>query len=372
MTAPIDPPQPTENVALPELAERVRNARQTALRRISARCQELGGINLSQGVCDLPAPPEVKEAARQAITDDRAIYTHVAGIPELRTAIANKMEQFNGVTCDPEREIAVTVGSAGAFACIAMTLLNPGDEVITFSPYYTYYTGALSLMDVRVRFVETHPPDWNYAANDLATAFGPRTRMVIINTPGNPSGKVFSREELAEIAELARRHNCWILTDEIYEYITYESPHLSIASLPEVADRTITLSGPSKTFAVTGWRVGWAVGPAHVIEKALVANDMLNICAPAPLQYGVLAGLQLPDSYYAELRKSYQAKRDLLVSTLREIGFTPYIPRGSFYLMADFGAGRYPDALSAAESILESTGVATVPGRAVLCQSRGR
>jgi len=346
----------------PPLAERVRDARQTALRRLSARCQEIGGVNLSQGVCDLPAPETVKEAARQAITGNKAMYTHLAGIQPLRDAIARKMRAFNGVECDPEREIAVTVGSAGAFAAVAMAVLNPGDEVVTFSPFYTYYTDLLKLLDVRVRFVQTHPPDWQYSGTELAAAFSPRTRLVLINTPTNPTGKVFHREELRQIAQFAERHNAWIVTDEIYEYITYDAPHVSMASLPEALGRTITMSGPSKTYAVTGWRVGYAVGPATVIEKMLVVGDLLFICAPAPLQHGVLAGMNLPDSYYAEMRADYRAKRDLLADTLRAVGFEPFIPRGAFYMMADFGAGRYRDALTAAESILEEVGVATVPG----------
>jgi aminotransferase len=356
------PPQSQPQTIHPPLADRVRDARQTALRRLSARCQEIGGINLSQGVCDLPAPDEVKHAAQQAIADDRAMYTHVAGITDLRTAIARKLHEFNGIDCDPESEIAVTVGSAGAFACVAMTVLNPGDEVVTFSPYYTYYVDALKLMDVRVRFVPTRAPDWRYDPADLRAAFGPRTRMVLVNTPANPTGKVFTRDELDEIATLAQAHDCWIVTDEIYEYITFDAPHVSMATRPAAADRTITLSGPSKTYAVTGWRVGYAVGPAALIEKLLVTGDLFFICAPAPLQHGVCAGLNLPADYYTRMREDYRTKRDLLVDTLRHIGFTPYVPAGSFYLMADFGDNRFPNALAAAEAILERVGVATVPG----------
>lgn len=344
------------------LAARVRDARQTDLRRLSARCQEIGGINLSQGVCDLPAPQEVKDAAHRAIDADRAMYTNLAGIAELRAVIADKLRRFNGIEADPEREIAVSVGSAGAFACVALCTLNPGDEVIVFSPYYSYYLDLLKLLEVRVRFVATHPPDWHFDPAELEAACGPRTRMILVNTPVNPTGKVFSRAELETIASVARRHDCWIVTDEIYEYITYDVPHVSIATLPEAAGRTITMSGPSKTYAVTGWRVGYAVGPAEVIEKVLVVGDLLFICAPAPLQHGVLAGMRLPDSYYDALRADYRAKRDLLVSTLREIGFEPFVPQGAFYLMADFGAGRYPTALAAAERILDEVGVATVPG----------
>jgi aminotransferase len=365
----VDPPDPKavadsarQSSTIPPLADRVLDARQTALRRLSARCQEIGGINLSQGVCDLPAPEAVRQAARQAITDNKAMYTHLAGIHPLREAIARKMRAFNGIECDPATEIAVSVGSAGAFAAVAMSVLNPGDEVVTFSPFYTYYTDLLRLFGASVRFVHTHAPDWRYDSRQLAEAFSPRTRMVLINTPANPTGKVFQREELSEIARLARQHNTWIVTDEIYEYITYDVPHTSIAALPEAAGRTITLSGPSKTYAVTGWRVGYAVGPAEVIEKVLVVGDLLFICAPAPLQHGVLAGMNLPDAYYADMRADYRAKRDLLADTLRAIGFEPFVPQGAFYMMADFGAGRYPDALTAAERILEEVGVAAVPG----------
>lgn len=334
----------------------------TALRRLSARCAEIGGINLSQGVCDLPAPAELKEAAKRAIDDDHAMYTNLAGIAELRAAIAEKLGRFNGLAVDPQTEIAVTVGSAGAFAAVVAALLNPGDEVVVFSPFYNYYIDTLKLFGAGVRFVHTHPPGWAFSAEELAAAFNPRTRMVIVNTPANPTGKVFSRAELVQIAALARAHDAWIVTDEIYEYITFDLPHLSIATLPDAAGRTITLSGPSKTYAVTGWRVGYAAGPAEVIEKVLVVGDLFFICAPAPLQHGVLAGLRLPDAYYTALRADYRGKRDLLADTLRAIGFEPYVPQGAFYMMADFGPGRYGSALAAAEAILESVGVASVPG----------
>jgi aminotransferase len=344
------------------LADRVRDITQTDLRRLSARCAEIGGINLSQGVCDLPAPDEVKSAACRAIQDDRAIYTNLAGIAELRRAIAAKTRDFNGFEVDPDREVAVTVGSTGAFGCVAMATLNPGDEVIVFSPFYIYYLDTLRLLGAIPRFVQTHPPDWRYSDAELAAAFTPRTRMVLVNTPVNPTGKVFTERELARIAELARTHDTWIVTDEIYEYITFEREHVSIAKLPDAQGRTMTLSGPSKTYAVTGWRIGYVTGPARVIEKVLVVNDLFYICAPAPMQHGVLAGMGFSEAYYERLGGEYQAKRDMLADTLRSIGFEPYVPQGAFYLMADFGPGRYANSLAAAETILEDVGVATVPG----------
>lgn len=353
-------PRRESHAETPRLAARVGDVRPSDIRRMSAICQQMGGVNLSQGVCDQPAPDAVKAAAKRAIDEDHAIYTHLAGIKTLRAAIARKMLQFNGVTADPESEIAVTVGSAGAFFCLAMAVLEPGDEVVLFSPFYNYYTDALSLFDVTCRFVDTRPPAWSYSSEDLASAFNERTKLVVVNTPCNPSGRVFRESELCEIAQLARRCNAWIATDEVYEYITFGVPHVSMARLPEAAGRTVTLSGASKTYAVTGWRIGYAVGPAELIRRMGVIGDWIYICAPSALQYGVAAGLDLPDSYYAEMAADYRRKRDLLVETLRDIGWKPYVPDGAFYLIADFG-DRYPDATAAANAILERVGVATVP-----------
>jgi len=324
----------------------------------------MNGVNLSQGVCDQPAPDEVKEAAKRAIDDDHATYTNLKGIIELRTAIARKMREFNGIECDPETEVAVSVGSAGAFACACLSTLNHGDECVIFSPFYSYHVNLLKLLDIGVRFVDLKPPDWSYSSAQLEAAFTERTRMVLVNTPVNPTGKVFSETELREIVRLANRHNAWIVTDEIYEYITYGKPHISAGSFAEAKDRTVTISGASKTYAVTGWRIGYAVGPAELIAPMAVVNDLFYICAPSPLQYGIVGGMGLPDSYYEQMRADYLAKRELLVDTLRGIGFEPYVPDGSYYLLAAFQRGRWPNATAATEAILEQVGVATVPGSA--------
>lgn len=347
-----------------QIADRVRSAKQSDIRRYSAICAAKNGVNLSQGVCDQPAPNEVKRAAKLAIDDDHAIYTNLRGIAELRQAIARKMRDFNGIECDPETEVAVNVGSAGSFACAAMATLNPGDECIVFSPFYSYHVNLLKLIDVKVTFVDLVPPDWQYDSAQLEAAFSDRTKMVLINTPANPSGKVFSESELTEIAGLAKRHGAWIATDEIYEYITHGVPHVSAGKLPDARDRTLTISGASKTYAVTGWRVGYVVGPAEAIEKIAVVNDLMYICAPAPLQYGIVAGMGLPSSYYERMCADYEAKRGVLAETLEQIGFTPYLPSGSYYMLAAFEEGRWPDATAAAGDILERVGVATVPGSA--------
>ncbi len=344
------------------LADRVKSIRQSDIRRYSAMCAAMGGVNLSQGVCDQPAPDAVKQAARQAINDDHAVYTNLRGIIELRRAISDKMRVFNRIECNPETEVAVTVGSAGAFACSCLSILNVGDECVVFSPFYGYHVYLLHMLGVKIRYVDLQPPNWEYRAQDLKAAFTDRTRMIVVNTPANPTGKVFTEAELREIADLAQRHNAWIVTDEIYEYITYDRPHLSVGSLPEARERTITISGASKSYAVTGWRIGYAVGPAEVIDRIGVVNDLFYICAPAPLQHGVEAGLRLPDSYYDEMRRDYLLKRDLLVDALREVGFEVFVPAGSYYLLARFEDGRWADATAATEAILEKVGVATVPG----------
>ena len=253
---------------------------------------------------------------------------------------------------------------SGSFACAALSTLNPGDECIVFSPFYSYHVNLLELIGAKVRYVDLHPPDWSYKQTDLEAAFNERTKVILVCTPNNPTGKVYSESELRAIAELANRHNVWIATDEIYEYITYGRPHISIGSFPEVQDRTLTISGASKTYAVTGWRVGYTIGPSEIIDRIAVVSDLLYICAPAPLQHGIVAGLNLPESYYQQMRADYLAKRELLVDTLNEIGFTPYVPEGSYYLLASFEKGRWPSATAATEAILERVGVATVPGSA--------
>ena len=346
------------------IAERVKSIQQSDIRRFSAICAAVNGVNLSQGVCDQPAPDAVKRAAKEAIDADHATYTNLRGIIELRQAISNKMRRYNGIDCDPDKEVAVTVGSAGSFTCVVLSTLNPGDECIVFSPFYSYHVNLLELLGVGVSFVDLKSPDWSYDPGQLERAFSDRTRMILVCTPSNPTGKVFTEKELRHITELANKHNAWIVTDEIYEYITYGQEHISVGRFPEARERTLTISGASKTYAVTGWRVGYTVGPADIIERITVVNDLLYICAPAPLQHGIVAGLALPESYYNQMRTDYLLKRELLVDTLTEIGFTPFVPEGSYYMLASFAKGRWPDATSATEAILEQTGVATVPGSA--------
>ncbi len=346
------------------LARRVHEVEQSDIRRFSILCAQVGGVNLGQGVCDQPAPDTLKRAVIDAVDADHATYTHLRGIAPLRRAIAEKLARFNGISADPETEIAVTVGCAGAYACACMALLNPGDEVISFSPYYSYHSNMCAVIDCPVRYVDLVPPDWHFSVEQLRAAVTDRTRFILVNTPSNPSGKVFTRAELDQIARVCIEHDLLAVTDEIYEYITYDLPHVSLAALPGMRERTITISGASKTYAVTGHRVGYAAGPAPIIEKLAVLHDILYICAPAPLQHGVAAALALPDSYYSDMAAEYRRKRDLLSETLSQIGFTPYTPQGAYYTLADVSSAGFDSATQAAETLLERVGVAAVPGTA--------
>jgi aminotransferase len=273
------------------------------------------------------------------------------------------MRTFNGVACDPETDIVVTVGSTGGFVAACMAALDPGDEVILFEPFYGYHLNLLKLCGARVRYVTTRPPDWSFDPDELRAAFTDRTRAVVVNTPSNPSGKVFSREELELIGGLCRQHDALALTDEIYEYILYEPHrHVSMASLPGMSERTITLSGFSKTYNMTGWRLGYAVGPAEWMAKIGVLNDLLSICAPTPLQHGVLAAFDLPDSYYTDMAREYAAKLEMTVAACRQAGLTPHLPQGAYYLLLDVSGLGQADDRAAANWLLQEHGVATVPG----------
>lgn len=344
------------------LSERILGQQQSAIRQYSARVQRIGGVNLSQGVCDQPAPEVIKAAAKRAIDDDQAIYTHVQGLHSLREAMAGKLKHFNHIVADPETEIAVTLGSAGAFAALCEATLDPGDNVVTFSPYYSYHANYIKLRGNEIRFIDMTPPEWRFDREQLAQAVDDRTKMILVCTPSNPTGKVFDREELEFILELAGKCDCLVVTDEVYEYIIHDKPHVSAASLGGAQERTVTISGGSKTYAITGWRVGYLAGPAEIVAKVAVAHDLIGICAPSCLQLGVEAAIrELPDSYYLEMEKEYRAKRDLLCETLLKIGMEPYKPDGAFYMMVNFH-DMFEDDVHAADSILERVGVATVPG----------
>jgi len=343
------------------------------IRAMTQACARMNGLNMAQGVCDTPVPAVVIEAAGRAMNAGNNVYSRFDGLAELREAIAEKLARDNGVKADAEREVTVSAGATGAFHCACLALLSPGDEVILFEPYYQYHVSALLAVEAVPVIVAMHPPDWNFSIRDIERAVTPRTRAIVVNSPGNPSGKVFSREELQGVAALACRDNLLVITDEIYEYFLYDGlEHVSMASLPGMAERTITIGGYSKTFSVTGWRIGYSVAAERWAQAIGAMNDLLYVCAPTPLQAGVAAGIrELPASFYQKLMKAYQDKRNQFCAALGKAGMTPSIPNGAYYVLAD--ATRLPGntGKERAMHVLEKIGLAGVPGEAFFSGSEG-
>lgn len=337
---------------------------QAEIRSMSIECERVGGINLAQGVCDTPVPEPVRRAAKQAVDDGLNSYTRYDGIGELRRAIAKKMCNYNGIEADPDSEVVVSAGSTGAFYCACLALLNPGDEVVVFEPYYGYHINTLLATEAVPTYVTMRGPDWSFSASDLKSVITTKTRAILVNTPANPSGKVFSRAELQVIADVAEANDLFVFTDEIYEYFLYDSSaHISPATLPGLKHRTITISGYSKTFSVTGWRIGYSISDARWAQMIGYINDLIYVCAPAPLQFGVAKGIEeLKPAFYADLCAEYRGKRDLLCETLSRIGLRPHIPQGAYYVLADVSNLPGSTSKEKAMYLLAKTGVATVPG----------
>lgn len=339
--------------------------KQSGIRAASQHCVRIGGINLGQGICDLPTPDIIKEAAYSAIEQNKSTYSPCEGIYPLRQAIAHKMETYNHMKTDAESEVVVTHGSTGAFVCASRTLFNPGDEVILFEPFYGYHKSILALMDVSVRTVSIDiDNDFFVDYEQLEKTVTSQTKAIVVCTPNNPTGKVYSRDELLTIGKIAEKHNLYIITDEIYEYITYDHhEHISIASLENFKERTITISGFSKTYNMTGWRLGYAVGPKAIIEKMALVQDLIYVCPATPLQHAVLAAFKLESSYYNDMRTMYQHKKQEAVKALTEMGFEVTHPEGAYYIMANFKSLGFKDDQEAASFLLETGKVAAVTGR---------
>ncbi len=355
--------QSARQLSLSELAPRVL---QSEIRSMTMECDRIGGVNLAQGVCDTDVPVPVAEAAHQAIRDGYNIYTRLDGIPRLRQAIAAKLRDDRGLSVDPDREVLVTSGATGAFHAAAMALLNPGDEVILFEPFYGYHANTLASLRVTPVIVPLAAPEWALDLDALRAAITPRTRALLINTPANPSGKIFTRNELTALGEIAAEHNLFLFTDEIYEYFLYDNArHLSPAMLPGLRERTILMSGFSKTFAITGWRLGYLVADPQWLGAISYFHDLLYVCAPAPFQHGAAAGLeQLGPDFYRRLALDHQSRRDRLVTALTDVGLTPHIPPGAYYILADVSRLEGGNAAKKARHLLARTGVAAVAGSA--------
>ncbi len=293
------------------------------------------GVNLAQGFPDFAAPDEMKEAACAAIRGDINQYAITWGSKRLRGAISEHTHRFYGVRPDPDREITVTCGATEAMMAAMLALVDPGDEVIVFEPFYENYGPDTILAGAIPRFVRLNPPNWEFEKDQLAAAFNNRTRAIIINTPNNPTGKVFSISELEFIAELCRRWNVTAIMDEIYEHMVYVGKHHRMVDIEGMRDRTVTISGASKTFSATGWRVGWLIAPTEATDAIRKVHDFLTVGAAAPLQEGVAHALGLPDSYYSNLAERYREKRDSLLAVLRAVGFNAHSPEGAYYILTD-------------------------------------
>jgi aminotransferase len=346
---------------------------QSEIRSMTVECDAVGGVNMAQGVCDTPLPEVVMEAAIQAIRDGYNIYTRLDGVAVLRQAIAEKLEHYNGLIADPDKEILVASGATGAMSSACLALFDPGDQVILFEPFYGYHYNTLVSMRVEPVIVAMEPSTWEIDFDRLRAAITPRTRALIINSPGNPCGKVFTRPELEAIAAVAIEHDLFVLTDEIYEYFIYEGQsHISPATIPGMAERTITISGFSKTFSMTGWRMGYLVASSKWMPAIAYFHDLGYVCAPSPFQYASAAGLRaLPDSFYQGLATEYQEKRDKICDALAAAGLTPAVPAGAYYVLADASRVEGETASVKARNLLRASGVGAVAGSAFYGAGRG-
>jgi len=341
---------------------------ESVIREMTRQAMLHGAVNLAQGFPDFPAPAEIKLAAQQAIAGDVNQYAITWGSKNLRHAIARQMGVWQGISVDPEKEVTVCCGSTEAMIATLLAVSNPGDEVIIFEPFYENYGPDAVLSGARPRFVKLRPPEqaageWTLDETELRAAFHRNTKAIIVNTPNNPTGKVFAQEELNLIRDLCVEFDVLAITDEIYEHILYDGTrHVSLASLDGMRERTVTINGMSKTYSVTGWRVGWAVAPEKITSAIRKVHDFLTVGAPAPLQEAGAMALSLPAEYYAKLAEGYRGRRDHLVPALERAGFQCFLPRGAYYVMTDIAAFGFPDDLEFTKYLVREVGVAAVPG----------
>ena len=358
-------------VATPQkhfLSDRVSHFTESVIREMTRQAMVHGAINLAQGFPDFAAPAEIKQAAQEAIGADVNQYAITWGAKRLRGAIARQMQTWQGVKVDPEKQVTVCCGSTEAMISTLMAVCNAGDEVVIFEPYYENYGPDSILSGAKPRFVKLRPPrepggQWSFNEGELRAAFHKHTKAIIVNTPNNPTGKVFTRGELELIRDLCVEFDVLAITDEIYEHILYDgTKHISMASLAGMEERTVTINGMSKTYSVTGWRVGWTIAPPRITDAIRKVHDFLTVGAPAPLQEAGASALSLPESYYAKLAEGYRKRRDRLLPALEEAGFRCFLPRGAYYVMTDISGFGYADDLAFTKYLVSEIGVAAVPG----------
>ena len=350
------------------LSDKVSQFTESVIREMTRQAALYGAVNLAQGFPDFAAPAEIKEAAQRAVAGDVNQYAITWGAKNLRNAIARQMGVWQGIAVDPEKEVTVCCGSTEAMISTLLAVCNAGDEVVIFEPFYENYGPDSVLSGARPRFVKLRPPmgdggEWTFDEKELRAAFDKKTKAVIVNTPNNPTGKVFTRAELELIRDLCVEFDVLAITDEIYEHILYDGTgHISMASLDGMRERTVTINGMSKTYSVTGWRVGWAVGPEKITNAIRKVHDFLTVGAPAPLQEAGAAALSLPAAYYARLAEGYRVRRDHLIPALEAAGFQCFRPRGAYYVMTDISGFGFEDDVGFVNYLVKEIGVAAVPG----------
>ena len=350
------------------LARRTEGFTESVIREMTRLNAVHGGINLAQGFPNFPAPSAIKEAAKRAIDADVNQYAITWGSKSLRDALAATYADLYGMAVDPETMLTVTCGATEAMISTLLAIVDPGDQVIVLEPFYENYGPDADIAGATPVYVQLRPPHNTFDPDQLRAAFGPRTKAIIVNTPNNPTGRVFTREELELIASLCIEHDAIAITDEIYEHILYSGTHIPIATLPGMAERTITISGASKTFSVTGWRIGWIVAPAALTAGIRKVHDFVTVGAPAPLQEAVAAGLALGRPYYQTLSGEYRARRDILVPALQRAGFSPNVPEGAYYVLCDITPFGFDDDTAFAHWLVSTVGVAGVPGSSFYSQ----
>ena len=343
---------------------------ESVIREMTRLAMEVGAVNLAQGFPDFSAPEEIKRAAQEAIEADFNQYAITWGAKPFRDAIAAKYKKWYGINYDPEREITVCCGSTEGMIASMLAVTNPGDEVIVFEPYYENYGPDTLLCDAERKLVSLRPPDWTFDPDELRRAFSPRTKAIILNSPNNPTGRVFNRVELGQIAELCQEFDALAITDEIYEHILYDSAsHVPITTLPGMRERSVLVNSMSKTYSVTGWRVGWVLAAPDLTDSIRKVHDFLTVGAAAPLQQAGVKALNLPDSYYERLARDYQGRRDMLLRVLEGAGFRCYRPEGAYYIMTDIRTFGFADDYAFVRHMIDQAGVAAVPGSSFFADS---
>ncbi|MBA3852583.1 MAG: aminotransferase class I/II-fold pyridoxal phosphate-dependent enzyme [Chloroflexi bacterium] len=348
---------------MPHISRKAGSFTESVIRDMTRLAMRHGAVNLAQGFPDFEAPEEVKEAACQAIRADINQYAITWGAKAFRDAIAAKTARwYPGWEVTPETEVTVTCGATEGMVAAMLAILDPGDEIVVFEPFYENYGPDAILSGAVPRYVTLHEPGWRFDPDELRAAFGPRTRGIVVNTPHNPTGRVFDRQELELIAELCMEHDAVAFTDEIYEHIRYEGEHIPLATLPGMAERTVTIDSLSKTYSVTGWRVGWVIASPVLTAGIRKVHDFLTVGAAAPLQQAGVAALSLPEGYYTGMATAYRERRDVLVGALQRAGFRISVPQGAYYVMTDVRDITDEDDVTFARRIVAEPGIAAVPG----------